>query len=76
MLKFHSLVREHTEELAALIVRENGKNFTEAIAEVAKANETVEYACSLPQVAQGRHIMVSGGVYCQDRRDPVGVVGE
>ena len=75
LLQFHALVREHAHELAELIVQENGKNITEALADVAKGNETVEYACSLPQLAQGRVLPVSsGGVVCQDRRTPLGVV--
>lgn len=75
MLQFHALIRENAQELAELIVKENGKNITEALADVAKGNETIEYACSLPQVAQGRVLGVSsGGVTCQDRRTPLGVV--
>lgn len=74
MLKFHALVRENAQELAELIVKENGKNLTEALADVAKGNETVEYACSLPQLCQGRQLQVSGQVYCVDRRNPLGVV--
>ena len=50
MLKFHSLIRQNATELAKLIVLENGKNITEALADVAKGNETVEYACSLPHM--------------------------
>ena len=41
---------------------------------VAKGNETVEYACSLPQLVQGRSLQVSSQVTCVDRRDPLGVV--
>jgi malonate-semialdehyde dehydrogenase (acetylating)/methylmalonate-semialdehyde dehydrogenase len=74
MLRFHGLIRDHAQELAELIVLENGKNITEALADVAKGNETVEYACSLPQLAQGRTLQVSGQVYCQDRRQPLGVI--
>lgn len=74
MLKFHGLVRDNAQELAEIIVKENGKNITEALADVAKGNETVEYACSLPQLAQGHVLKVSGQVSCQDRRDPLGVV--
>ena len=74
MLEFHALVRSNAEELARLIVLENGKNMTEALADVAKGNETVEYACSLPQLMQGKIDLVSGGVTCRDRRDPLGVV--
>lgn len=74
MLRFHALVREHAHELAELIVQENGKNMTEALADVAKGNETVEWACSLPQMAQGKILKVSSQVSCQDRRDALGVV--
>jgi methylmalonic acid semialdehyde dehydrogenase len=74
MLKFHALVRDHAQELAQSIVLENGKNITEALADVAKGNETVEYACSLPQLMQGKIDRVSGEVTCQDRRDALGVV--
>lgn len=74
MMKFHALVKEHARELAELIVKENGKNITEALADVAKGNETVEYACSLPQLAQGKILRVSSEVTCQDRRDALGVV--
>lgn len=74
MLKFHSLVQKHAQELAQLIVLENGKNFNEALADVAKGNETVEYSCSLPQLAQGKVLQVSSNVSCSDRRDPLGVV--
>jgi malonate-semialdehyde dehydrogenase (acetylating)/methylmalonate-semialdehyde dehydrogenase len=33
MMKFHALVRENSMELAELIVKENGKNITEALAD-------------------------------------------
>ena len=47
---FWQLIEEHSEELAALITSESGKNHAEALADAAKGNETVEYACSLPQL--------------------------
>jgi len=74
MLKLHALIRDNADELADIIVREGGKNKTEALADVAKGNETVEYACSLPQIAQGKYLEVSGGITCRDERVPLGVV--
>lgn len=38
------------------MVAENGKNKAEALASVAKGNETVEWACSMPQLMQARHV--------------------
>uniref|UniRef100_H3GN79 methylmalonate-semialdehyde dehydrogenase (CoA acylating) n=1 Tax=Phytophthora ramorum TaxID=164328 RepID=H3GN79_PHYRM len=78
MLKFHALMMQHQgeedDELADIVVQENGKNRTEALASVLKGNETVEYACSLPQLVQGRTLQVSRGITCQEVRDPLGVV--
>jgi acyl-CoA reductase-like NAD-dependent aldehyde dehydrogenase len=74
MLKFHALVETHKDELIDLIVRENGKNRVEAAGDVAKGLETVEWACSMPQIAQGRHLTVSSGVTCHEIVEPIGVV--
>lgn len=74
MMKFHALVQEHAQKMAELIVQENGKNITEALADVAKGNETVEWACGLPEASAGNTLRVSGQVSCTDRRDPLGVV--
>jgi malonate-semialdehyde dehydrogenase (acetylating) / methylmalonate-semialdehyde dehydrogenase len=77
ILKFHALVQEHSHDLAECIVRENGKNMAEALADVAKGNETVEYAASIPNGAlgAGRILPVSSGsIVCQDSRLPLGVV--
>lgn len=74
LMKFNYLVKLHAKELAELIVQENGKNITEALADVAKGNETVEYACSLPQLAQGKTLKVSSQVTCTDHRAPLGIV--
>lgn len=75
LLKFHQLLVDHEEDLAKCIVQEHGKSISEARAEVQKGNETVEYACSLPQIASGRILEVSRGVTCQDSKEPLGVVG-
>lgn len=75
MFKFHELMDKHTDELCELIVRENGKNLTEAKGDVAKGNETVEWACSLPQLAAGKYEEVSRGITCTETREPLGVVG-
>lgn len=75
MFKFHYLMDHHAQELAQLIVKENGKNITEAMADVAKGNETVEWAASLPQVAGGRVLEVSKGIKCEEIRQPLGIVG-
>ncbi|KAJ3100669.1 hypothetical protein HDU97_002012 [Phlyctochytrium planicorne] len=74
IIRFHALVVKYKDELADLIVLEHGKTKSEALAEIAKGNETVEFAMSLPQLTQGHILEVSRGVTCSDRRLPLGVV--
>ena len=45
--RLFELIRDNADVLADCIVREHGKTKPEALAEVAKGNETVEYACSM-----------------------------
>jgi len=41
---------------------------------VSKGIETLEWACSLPQLSAGRFLEVSRGITCRDKLDPLGVV--
>jgi malonate-semialdehyde dehydrogenase (acetylating)/methylmalonate-semialdehyde dehydrogenase len=72
--RYKALLETHIDELAALITEENGKIESEARAEILKAAELCEFACSLPQIASGEVLEVSRGVECRTERFPVGVV--
>ena len=72
--RYRSLLERDIEELAALVTEENGKIYSEARAEVLKAMELTEFACSLPQIASGEVLEVSRGVECRIERFPLGVV--
>ncbi|PFG54614.1 malonate-semialdehyde dehydrogenase (acetylating)/methylmalonate-semialdehyde dehydrogenase [Marinobacter sp. LV10R520-4] len=53
MLKFQALIREHTDELAALISEEHGKTLPDAMGEVGRGLEVVEHACSITSLQLG-----------------------
>lgn len=72
--KYKRLLEENIKELSELIVEENGKTFGEAKAEIEKAIELTEFACSLPQLVTGEVLEVSKGVECSMEHWPVGVV--
>ncbi|MGK2961156.1 MAG: CoA-acylating methylmalonate-semialdehyde dehydrogenase [Gemmatimonadaceae bacterium] len=72
--RYRSLLERDIDELAALVTEENGKVNSEARAEVLKAMELTEFACSLPQIASGEVLEVSRGVECRIERFPLGVV--
>lgn len=71
---YRALVWEHREEMARLITRDHGKTFPDALAEVVRGLETVEFACGLPtQVAGMNTPNVSTGVDARTLRQPLGV---
>ena len=72
--RYRTLLERDAAELAELIVEEHGKTRSEAEAEIAKAIELTEFACSLPQIVTGEVLEVSRGVECRIERHPLGVV--
>ena len=72
--RYRALLEQHLDALSRLIVEEHGKVYSEAQAEVLKAIELTEFACSLPQITAGEIMEVSRGVECRVDRYPVGVV--
>jgi malonate-semialdehyde dehydrogenase (acetylating)/methylmalonate-semialdehyde dehydrogenase len=74
LYRYRGLLQDHMPGLAELISEEHGKVRSEAEAEVHKAIELTEFACSLPQIVTGEVLEVSRGVECRTERHPVGVV--
>lgn len=72
--RYKSLLEKNSTELTEIIHRENGKIHSEAKAEIDKAIELTEFACSLPQFVNGENMEVSKGVFCSSTRVPVGIV--
>jgi malonate-semialdehyde dehydrogenase (acetylating)/methylmalonate-semialdehyde dehydrogenase len=72
--RYRTLLERDAAELTALIVEEHGKTRSEAEAEIAKAIELTEFACSMPQLVTGEVLEVSRGVECRTDRHPLGVV--
>ncbi|WP_400191554.1 CoA-acylating methylmalonate-semialdehyde dehydrogenase [Hymenobacter sp. B81] len=72
--RYKTLLEQHMQELTELVHEENGKTMDEARAEIEKAIELTEFACSLPQLVSGELLEVSKGVECRAERRPLGVV--
>jgi malonate-semialdehyde dehydrogenase (acetylating)/methylmalonate-semialdehyde dehydrogenase len=72
---FRELMWRHREELARLITRDHGKTYPDALTEVMRGLETVEYACGLPHLLAGMNTpAVATGVDVHTLRQPLGVV--
>src|SRR5436305_1069065 len=72
--RYKFLLEKHMDELAKLVQEENGKTYSEAVAEVEKSIELTEFATSLPQLVTGEVLEVSRGVECRTEHIPLGVV--
>ena len=72
--RYRELLVKNSDSLSELIHRENGKTLGEAKAEIDKAIEVTEFACSLPQIAVGDVSEVSKGIHCEMTQEPLGVV--
>ena len=71
---YRELVYRHREDLAALITRDHGKTFPDALGEVLRGLETVEYACGLTTLFAGLNTPnVSRNVDAHTLRQPLGV---
>jgi malonate-semialdehyde dehydrogenase (acetylating)/methylmalonate-semialdehyde dehydrogenase len=72
---FRNLMYENREELARLITRDHGKTFPDALAEVLRGIETIDFACGLPVHLAGMMTPnVSNKVDAFTLRGPLGVV--
>src|SRR5919205_2202978 len=75
LFAFHALVDAHREELAEIITREHGKVLSDALAEVQRGLEVVEFARGVGELLKGDvSAQVSRGVDSYSLRQPLGVV--
>ena len=71
---FRDLVYRHRDEMAALITRDHGKTFPDALGEVLRGLETIDFACGLPSHLAGLNTSaVASNVDAQTLRGPLGV---
>ena len=74
MFRFRDLVEKHQEEIAALITSEHGKVHSDALGEVTRGLEVVEYVTGIPNLLTGRASEdVGTGVDSYGLRYPLGV---
>jgi malonate-semialdehyde dehydrogenase (acetylating)/methylmalonate-semialdehyde dehydrogenase len=75
LFAFRELLNARREELAALIVSEHGKVHSDALGEVARGLEVVEYACGIPHLLKGGYTeQASTGIDVYSLRQPLGPV--
>jgi malonate-semialdehyde dehydrogenase (acetylating)/methylmalonate-semialdehyde dehydrogenase len=76
LFAFRELLNARKTELAAILTNEHGKVTADALGEVARGLEVVEFATGIPQLVKGDYSeSVSTGVDVYSFRQPLGVVG-
>lgn len=75
MFRFRELINARRDELAAIIVSEHGKVHSDALGEVARGIEVVEFACGVQQLLKGGFTdQASTGVEVYELHQPLGPV--
>jgi malonate-semialdehyde dehydrogenase (acetylating)/methylmalonate-semialdehyde dehydrogenase len=75
LFRIRELVHQRHEDLARLLTAEHGKVFSDAMGEVARGLEVIEYACGIPTLLKGGFSeQVSTGIDVYSIRQPLGAV--
>lgn len=75
LFKFKTLLEEHFDELARLISTEHGKIYSDAIGELTRGLEVVEFATGIPHLQKGEFSANAGrGIDIHTLQQPLGVV--
>jgi malonate-semialdehyde dehydrogenase (acetylating)/methylmalonate-semialdehyde dehydrogenase len=70
-----AVIDAHRQELAAILTGEHGKVLSDAMGEVMRGLENVDFACGIPQLLKGEYSeQASAGVDVYSTRQPLGVV--
>jgi len=73
--RIRQLFHEHREDIARFLTLEHGKVTSDALGEVARGLEVIEFACGIPHLLKGEYTeQASTGIDVYSIRQPVGVV--
>jgi malonate-semialdehyde dehydrogenase (acetylating) / methylmalonate-semialdehyde dehydrogenase len=75
MFRTRELIDANRKEIATILTKEHGKVLSDALGEVARGLENVEFACGIPNLLKGGYSeQASGGVDVYQIKQPLGVV--
>jgi malonate-semialdehyde dehydrogenase (acetylating)/methylmalonate-semialdehyde dehydrogenase len=73
--RIRELVHQHREDLARFLTAEHGKVLSDALGEVARGLEVIEFCCGMPELLKGDFSeQASSGIDVYSIRQPLGVV--
>jgi malonate-semialdehyde dehydrogenase (acetylating)/methylmalonate-semialdehyde dehydrogenase len=73
--RIRQILDEHRDDIAKILTREHGKVHSDALGEVARGLEVIEYSCGIPTLLKGEFSeQASTGIDVYSIRQPLGVV--
>src|SRR5512142_255308 len=76
LFRYKQVLEQNFDELAQLVVQENGKTIEDARGEVRRGIEVVDFACGMPSLMMGETVeQIAHGIDSHSVRVPLGVVG-
>jgi malonate-semialdehyde dehydrogenase (acetylating)/methylmalonate-semialdehyde dehydrogenase len=76
LFRIRETFHQHREDIARILTAEHGKVLSDALGEVARGLEVVEFACGIPHLLKGGYTeQASTGIDVYSIRQPLGVVG-
>ncbi len=74
LFRYQALLKEHQEEIATMLAEETGKTFADAMGDVWRGIEVVEFACGIPTLMMGETVVnVSRNIDTNSYMHPLGV---
>jgi malonate-semialdehyde dehydrogenase (acetylating)/methylmalonate-semialdehyde dehydrogenase len=75
LFRIYNLVDEHREDIARILTAEHGKVLSDAMGEVQRGIEVIEYVCGIPTLLKGGYTeQAATGIDVYSIRQPLGVV--
>ena len=75
MFNYRALLQQHADEIVAVVTEEHGKVLDDAMGELLRGIEVVEYACGASELLKGEHSKNAGvDIDCWSEFQPLGVV--
>jgi malonate-semialdehyde dehydrogenase (acetylating)/methylmalonate-semialdehyde dehydrogenase len=75
LFRIHDLFVQHREDIARLLTAEHGKVLSDALGEVQRGLEVIEYVCGIPTLLKGSYSeQAATGIDVYSIRQPLGVV--
>ncbi len=76
LFRMRETFHQRREDIARILTAEHGKVLSDALGEVARGLEVIDYACGIPTLLKGEYSeQASTGIDVYSIRQPVGVVG-